>query len=229
MAVLKQSCVVFLLWVLWVDLITGYTPSYNIPYCSHDSINPNARAIPPLTGIQRKRVQSLEQVQVIARHGARSPALRECKCWRNYQPWNNCNVSELMIETISKTVTVPWYYRKVYDGSPNYLHGDCMSGQLLVEGYQQELRNGQLLREAYLERTSDSDLLLFQSRNWSEVESEVYIRSDDEQRTLMSGQLIVNEMFQVSPSYAILPPSSLLVAYLNLSTVYFKHSFHQVQ
>ena len=178
-----------------------YLPSYNIPYCSHDSIDPYARAIPALSSVQQTRVRALEQVQVVARHGARSPALRECKCWEGYEPWSNCTVSELMIETVSKTATVPWYYRKVYDGSPNYLHGDCMSGQLILEGYQQELRNGQLLREAYLE----GHLRLFDTRNWSVVEPEVYIRSDDEQRTLMSGQLIINEMFQVSDPNTLLP------------------------
>jgi hypothetical protein len=174
----------------------SYLPTYDIPYCSHDDQNPNARAIPPLTASQRVRVDSLEQVQIVFRHGARSLAITSCKCWDNYQPWNHCNVSELMTETTTKSPSVPWYYRKVYDGSPNFLGGNCMAGQLIAEGYQQEINNGNFLRHAYLE----GDLKLFESRNWTEVSDDVYFRSDDEQRTLMSGQLVMNELFQVISS-----------------------------
>eukprot|EP01034_Spumella_vulgaris_P040265 gene40265-49792_t len=55
----------------------------------------------------------------------------------------------------------PWLFRKLYDGSPNELGGDCLTGQLLGEGY-------------------------------------IYLRSDDIQRTLMSGQTLMSAFFNVS-------------------------------
>jgi len=71
------------------------------------------------------------------------------------------------------------------------LNGTCQLGQLLNLGYDQQVLNGQLLRDAYLfdpgnDHTADLRLQLMSSTDFGP--SSVYFRSDDDQRTLMSGQ-----------------------------------------
>lgn len=186
--------------ILFLAILVGTTiawvPSYSPEYCLK---NLNKRKIPPLTAEQRARVSSLEQVQVLIRHGSRTP-YKKYSCWEDYTvTWNNCNVTELMIASPSYTDPnrpAPWLFRKLYDGSEDALGGNCYTGQLVSDGYNQEVANGQFLRQAYLE----SDLPLFNTTVWTQIntDEEVYLRSDDEQRTLMSGQLLVHGMFNIS-------------------------------
>jgi hypothetical protein len=89
-----------------------------------------------------------------------------------------------------------WLFRKLYDGSPNYLGGNCLTGQLLLKGYEQETTNGDILFQAYI----NSSLSLFGSDLWEDLDegNTMYLRSDDEQRTLMSGQIMLHSLFNVS-------------------------------
>jgi 2-phosphoxylose phosphatase len=182
-----------------LSAVHGYLPSFNPEYCSKDY---ESKSIPALSATQLTQVDSLAQVQVMIRHGARTPYAL-FPCWKNYDvTWNNCNVTELMMESPSYTSMDPgadWLFRKIYDGSANYLGGNCLTGQLLLEGYNQELSNGIHLNEAYMQ----GDLKLFPTAVWDEIDNsaEVYLRSDDEQRTVMSGQLLVHTMFNVSGLY----------------------------
>ncbi len=64
MTILIHSLVASLL----VGSVFAYFPSYNVPYCHHDF---NTRTIPALSAEEAAQVKSLEQVQVIVRHGAR--------------------------------------------------------------------------------------------------------------------------------------------------------------
>lgn len=180
--------------------------------CNHDYYT--SRAIPPLTTAQRARVQSLQQVQVIIRHGARTPWI-PYPCWKDYDIiWNDCNVTELMVESPSlydPNRPSPALFRKIYDASPTYLKGNCFTGQLLPEGYQQQQANGRTLQSAYLE----GDLPLFPTKHWHAIDHEelVYLRSDDEQRTLMSGQILVQHLFNVSPCHLLHIFSSICLMY----------------
>jgi hypothetical protein len=176
--------------------IQAWYPNEPPRYCNKDT---TLRKIPSLTAEQSALVGKLEQVQVVARHGSRTPWAK-FPCWKDYDvSWTNCNVTELMLTSPSYTAdtrSAPWLFRKLYDGSANYLGGNCYTGQLLYEGYQQEQTNGRYLYEAYL----NSDLKLFPSYVWTDIDtdSEVYLRSDDAQRTLMSAQVILRSMFNVS-------------------------------
>jgi hypothetical protein len=100
----------------------------------------------------------------------------------------------------SNNIPSPWLFRKLYDGSPNYLGGNCYTGQILSEGYDQESAVGSYLNAAYLSN-SDSALNLFNTSIWTDINTneQVYLRSDDQQRTLMSGQVLLHAMFNVSP------------------------------
>mmetsp|Transcript_34102 Transcript_34102/g.71806 ORF Transcript_34102/g.71806 Transcript_34102/m.71806 type:complete len:661 (+) Transcript_34102:248-2230(+) len=104
----------------------------------------------------------------------------------------------------------------------NHLNGTCQLGQLLQRGYDQELQNGFHLRQAYFydgktaeEHTaSDSRMRLWDLTKESEggrkastpdigdptkqlyQEPNLRYRADDEQRTLMSGQVLLRGLFE---------------------------------
>lgn len=173
-----------------------FPPTYPA-YCAK---NMSTRAIPELAASQKQQVGSLAQVQAIIRHGARTPYMLY-PCWNNYSVvWNNCNVTDLMLASPSynsQSRPAPWLFRKLYDGSANFLGGNCLTGQLILEGYQQEQTLGTLLYSAYLD--NPDGLNLFPTNQWEEIDTanEVYLRSDDEERTLMSGQVMLHGMFNV--------------------------------
>lgn len=186
------SCVGVL---LLAQLSLAWYPSTMPDYCSKDI---STKSIPPLSADELALVEELKQVQVMIRHGARTPYAL-FSCWKDYDvSWNNCNVTELMIASPSMTDPAKpgnWLYRKVYDGSLNYLGGNCYTGQLISEGYEQELTNGGFLYDAYIA----GPLPLFPTNDWEDLNSttDIYLRSDDEQRTLMSGQILLRTFLNV--------------------------------
>jgi hypothetical protein len=191
----------FLLFTCWITtfVFAWFSDEYPL-YCNK---NTSLREIPPLTAEQLSLVNNIEQVQLFIRHGARTP-YTNYQCWKNYNiSWNNCNVTELMLASPSYTASdrpAPWLFRKLYDASPNYLGGNCYTGQLISEGYSQEQANGEYLYKAYLDQ-ENPDLNLFDTNMWTDINTDslIYLRSDDEQRTLMSGQILLHSMFNVSP------------------------------
>eukprot|EP01038_Epipyxis_sp_PR26KG_P010653 gene10653-14307_t len=195
-------CVFILL--TYATLVASWFPNYYPAYCSKDM---SQRQIIPLSTSQQSLVNELKQVQVIVRHGARTPYAL-FSCWANYTvTWTNCNVTELMIPSPSynlPTRPAKWLFRKIYDGSPNELGGNCYTGQLLLEGYEQEEANGQILFQAYL--NSSLPLRLFDTNVWTELNtgSQMYLRSDDEQRTLESGQILLHTMFNITEEVIVL-------------------------
>lgn len=100
-------------------------------------------------------------------------------------------------------------YTKSYDAllkpQSNILNGTCKVGQLILQGYEQQTKTGQLLREAYLqdvtEDSSDDALILFEvggtgsQEPWAD-NSQLYLRSVDSQETLVSGELIMRGLFE---------------------------------
>ena len=68
----------------------------------------------------------------------------------------------------------------------NLLGGTCVVGQLLPTGYEQLRLNGELLRQAYLENSEQPFMNLSPDN--------IYLRSDDEQRTLLSLQILVESL-----------------------------------
>jgi hypothetical protein len=180
---------------LCASVAHGWLPSTPPAYCSKDIAS---KQVPPLAADELAQVVELKQVQVMIRHGARTPYAL-FPCWKDYDvSWNNCNVTELMIESPSMTAPnrpAEWLFRKLYDGSANYLGGNCLTGQLLTEGYEQEMTNGEILYNAYIAGA----LPLFPTNDWEELNTttEIYLRSDDEQRTLMSGQIMLHSFLNV--------------------------------
>lgn len=179
----------------FAPLVLAYFPTMDLPYCTK---NISTHAIPQLTAAQQSLVTSLLQVQSVSRHGSRTP-YANFSCWKDYEVvWNDCNVTELMLSSPSQTSqTDPpaWLFRKIYDASPNYFGGNCLTGQMVSAGYYQEEGLGWIMRDAYL-NTEAGWFPLFNSTDWREIDTnKIYLRSDDEQRTLMSGQLLLQGMF----------------------------------
>ncbi|GMI06846.1 hypothetical protein TrRE_jg12384, partial [Triparma retinervis] len=93
-------------------------------------------------------------------------------------------------------------FKKVYDGlTPpltNDLQGTCHVGQLISTGVEQETINGEALRRSYI--GDDQNLNLFPASGANlgpdgSVTGKVVFRGDDQQRTLMSGQILVEALF----------------------------------
>ncbi|CEG37143.1 component of the counting factor complex [Plasmopara halstedii] len=164
--------------------------------------------IPPLSPGQAERVQSLEQVQVIARHGARAPYAR-LFCWESnvHNPMGaewNCTTASVSSQDINPNEHTKGFgrlYRKSYMNGHNILRGDCIVGGLLPLGRQQQKTNGRFLRDSYV---GESQLKLFPTANLSHLElSKIYLRSDDQERTLGSGQALVDGLFPVDGTQSL--------------------------
>ncbi len=196
-------------------------------YCSTPS-QMEQRSIPPLKPGAPKT--KLLHVTAIVRHGARTlpegPWEKNYQCWDDY--WTNpetatwkCPLKTLYMPPSPERVMeqekadqliaqefqhTMFLFTKNYDAlkSPltNILNGTCQLGQLILQGYEQQVKNGQFLREAYLwEEGSSPNLQLFQvgggdvTEPWAD-NTQLYLRSDDSQATLMSGQLLMRGLFQ---------------------------------
>ena len=85
----------------------------------------------------------------------------------------------------------------------NELQGTCHVGQLISTGVTQETINGEALRRAYV--GDDDSVNLFPSSGSNlgpggPVSGRVVFRGDDQQRTLMSGQILVEALFPTTES-----------------------------
>jgi Histidine phosphatase superfamily (branch 2) len=116
--------------------------------------------------------------------------------------------------------TMMMWFEKRFDalqypqfGLSNHLNGTCQLGQLIDQGYSQEIANGQFLRDAYAYYNNNStngtgssmnkDPTIGQLIDLNRPEpwrDQVYFRVDDEERTILSGQLVLRGLFGESSS-----------------------------
>ena len=164
------------------------------------------RSIPPLNKTNTKLIQVIS----IIRHGARTPYTDGMHCWQNYKSPNadtsqwDCNLNTILAPPTSPSIPPNsnniMIMEKKYDAlkAPlkNELNGSCQLGQLLLQGYIQEVRNGVILRKAYLD-TPFHHMHLFHNTSVlsNETHLHTYYRADDMQRTLMSGQVLLTSLF----------------------------------
>ncbi|KAJ0398180.1 hypothetical protein P43SY_000549 [Pythium insidiosum] len=188
--------------VLWAAAVAVAAGPYDgwkpHAYCNDLRLY-NASRITPLTTEQEARVESLVQVQIVSRHGARAP-YAQVFCWDNggnnplEATWN-CTPSEVMSQNIGYKSPTGYgrLYAKMYIDGGNLLNGTCRIGGLLPEGRQQHLLNGEFLRDAYV---GDGPLKLFSSSDLKDSpRGSIYLRSDDEERTVGSGQALMDGLF----------------------------------
>lgn len=220
-----------------------YTRYASYPnYCSTTD-QMASRSIPPLTPNEHVGDSRLVHVTAIIRHGARTPWSSEIKCWDGY--WTNpdtgnwdCGLNTIVAPPDPYSVEqeegwtpagsdAMFLFQKKYDALkfPQYnlrndLNGTCQLGQLLLQGYEQSLQNGQFLRDAYVYDGNKFNhditmrlLDLSQTEPSPYQEPTLYFRSDDDQRTIMSGQVLLRGMFgtqfvqhlEVNGKYPIIP------------------------
>jgi ubiquitin-like domain-containing CTD phosphatase 1 len=89
----------------------------------------------------------------------------------------------------------------------NDLGGNCQVGQLISKGHEQQVLNGKLIQKAYVKVDDLDDPEVGMLYNFLDEKSQtsvtqraydepqLYFRSDDDERTLMSGQLLLEELF----------------------------------
>ena len=190
----------------WLSLPLSFTP----PYCSHGDLRID-RAIPNLTPEETGKVSHLKKLIVLVRHGSRTP-YGKLTCWKDYDTiWTDCGVTEMIVPagSIDTPLDPPlsmWRFRKLFDGSQNLLGGNCETGQLIKEGYRQELQLGQNLKDKFIgsDDVSRGDFKLFATDDYVQAVNpdRVYFRSDNMQRTLLSAQTLLSGMFPSTSSYS---------------------------
>lgn len=164
-------------------------------YCSTNS-EMRTRVIPPLPDDGKTQ---LLQVTVIMRHGSRTPHTTE-NCWEGYSAqWDCADTMTTIMKPASdvrETTKLGLVFEKKYDMGRNALNGSCLKGQLIDEGIQQQTLNGQILRSAYI-TTNNTHQRLFESTQYEQLPytTAVRFRADDEQRTLVSGQIVLSTLF----------------------------------
>lgn len=203
------------------------------PYCS-DPEEMSTRNIPPLPKDKNNNNNTrIIHVTAIIRHGARTP-IHTKHCWDGH--WKSPDgIWDCQLTTLLSTM--PHYegqsddedkgaflIEKIYDAfqgdskrTPsqyrNRMNGTCQDGQLIQQGYDQQISNGNHLRDAYVYDGSDKSqrdprlqLFVTSSLNINKndegnvedypfLDGKLRYRSDDEERTIASGQVLLSKMF----------------------------------
>ncbi|KAG9414751.1 hypothetical protein AC1031_008166 [Aphanomyces cochlioides] len=154
-------------------------------YCAKDM---NLNAIQPL---EDPSSVELVQVQIVVRHGARTPCFADV-CWKDYDEEWNCNEREITRPQLGNDIPSV-EFTKVFTAGSNIRRGNCSLGQLIDEGYDQEIANAKHFRDAYVGRKSG----LFGASEAIDLtnSSDIYLESSDIPRTLQSGQTIISALF----------------------------------
>ena len=165
------------------------------PYCNEAM---DTGVIPPLpTGTD------LAQVHVLIRHGSRSRCSVGFSCWAgDLDATYDCSSAVLEgAEAPPPGSPLPAgsvLYRKNYLPGRNLLRGDCALGQLVAAGAEMQRASGKRLRAAYG---------AFLPRSPAGANQSFFLlRSDDEPRTLASGQALFGAMYpEARPPQLVMP------------------------
>ncbi|KAL3128451.1 hypothetical protein CHM_4g920 [Cryptosporidium hominis] len=131
--------------------------------CADTSNLEEIRKIPRLRDEKLFDTLKLVQLQVVARHGARTP-IKSFKCWEGYeQNWDCSDLKSLIfasaVEKQSKTRTLKFLKHYETKQWQNHLTETCDMGQLISQGYEQHRINGKLLAEAYFKQVSATSFI----------------------------------------------------------------------
>ena len=199
---------------------TWYTRYKEYPeYCSTPS-QMSTRDIPELKEGNRTTYGETRilHVSALIRHGARTPWSSSEDCFPKVMStveWD-CRLTTIMappngdVSSWDKLDASFFLFEKEYDALPyrkdglsNELNGTCQVGQLLLRGYEQELLNGKFLRDryTYTEGQMDHDERMrlidmsFGKDNAAWTPNHLRYRADNDQRTIMSGQVLLRGLF----------------------------------
>lgn len=199
------------------------------------------RSVPPLSDMDYRVGETrLVHVTSIIRHGARTPWSNQETCWAGYwnatsdtSKWD-CDLTTTMAPPDPNTVALDegdntdwlpddaiFLFEKFYDALENNngeegaltneLNGTCQKGQMILQGYEQQIQNGRILRHAYGYYEGDFEHdermrlldLTYHYKYFMEEQTSalpwdkqhLYFRADDDQRTIMSGQVLLRGLF----------------------------------
>lgn len=136
----------------------------------------------------------LLQVQVFIRHGARTQATFSPLFEGDREGNFTCGLNYLYNSADTHSTGLTPDFRLRYVGGPNPVAGNCLAGQLVEDGFEQERRNGIRLREAYLDREHLLPLTL-EGMTERDVDATLYLRSTDVPRTKQSAMALVSGMY----------------------------------
>jgi len=142
-----------------------------------------------------KEAERLLQVQVFIRHGARVQCTADA-CWPGDAEGNfTCGLNYLESSVDSDGPPLTQDFRTEYLPGRNALPGNCMTGQLVPDGLQMQVANGERLREAYVLR----ERLLPESLRGMEqgdLKRAFFLRSTDVPRTRQSGMALFSGLYR---------------------------------
>ena len=169
-------------------------------------------------------------LQSYIRHGDRSISA-ENVCWPNDNVVYQCNLTMIQANNMEKSFSFSpqLVFRRTYEVNEEFIPGSCGYGQLTPRGcgcvnsrgfgfggprdaaplcpcrYEQEVKNGEAIRSVYLEGAGLLPLTLSDASD-----KLMYLRSDDVQRTIMSGQALVSGMYPDGDDNITSPNSRVL-------------------
>ncbi|PPS93138.1 Histidine phosphatase superfamily clade-2, partial [Cryptosporidium hominis] len=166
--------------------------------CADTSNLEEIRKIPRLRDEKLFDTLKLVQLQMVARHGARTP-IKSFKCWEGYeQNWDCSDLKSLIfasaVEKQSKTRTLKFLKHYETKQWQNHLTETCDMGQLISQGYEQHRINGKLLAEAYFKH--GENLVTRNGLKIDDFMNEMYIRSSDTQRTIVSATSFITSLLE---------------------------------
>ena len=218
----SKNIILYFLFIVAFYLVTAVKCTSNFTrydyypeYCSTPDQMLN-RTIPSLGSSNDTKFQLLQVISLI-RHGSRAPNDIE-PCWEGYQDsesdtssWD-CNLSTVastprikngneFLRKNRSTNGNTFLFEKIYDeGEDPYFHlklnGTCKKGDLLDEAFMQEFSIGEIARDAYITTKIDNMMLFYGISDDIFSEPWTYFRTDDIPRTIMSGQIFLQGLFQ---------------------------------
>ncbi len=181
--------------------------TYNLD-CSHDY---TVRKIPPLADslkvfdplLSIDHDVNMSQIQVLIRHGART-LINDC--WENYNYSWDCNATKLVQPSTDRTNELlkkpTALFRMMYGdgvlGTETVLNGTCEFGQITDEGYDQQVKNGEILLDAYICEGGGCLLKSNKVEDLEDISQDLWLTSDDVPRTIMSGQVLTSALFDTT-------------------------------
>ncbi|XP_011406697.1 PREDICTED: counting factor 60-like [Amphimedon queenslandica] len=132
---------------------------------------------------------NLKQVIAVIRHGDRT-AWNGSSCWPGDDYIWSCDLVHGQMPVDTKVEkergTAGRIFEKIFLPTNEEMHGNCSVAQLTTIGYKQHLANGGSLNSAYVKNGFLTPSL---------DPSQVFIRSDDIPRTILSAQSLMDGMF----------------------------------